>query len=84
MTLDTTIERDEIEISITVDYSHSRARRGRRDSLCGVPGAGAPLEPDEPEDIEILSVTGPDGKEMDLSDAELERIEQQCWDALDD
>lgn len=84
MTLDTTIERDDAEIPVTVEYSYHKGCPGRRDSLGGRAGCGPPLEPDDPEEIEIQSVKGPDGKEVDLTDDELERIEQRCWDALED
>jgi hypothetical protein len=39
-----------IELECTIDYTISPASRGHRDSY------GAPLEPDEPEEIEINSV----------------------------
>ena len=47
----TTITLDGIEFE--VDYTYYPPYRGARDSLNGVAGAGAPLEPDEDESIEI-------------------------------
>jgi hypothetical protein len=84
MTLQAYLERDDAEITVTVDYSFSRARRGARDSLCGVRGAGPPLEPDEDEEIEIQSVTDENGKEVELTADETDKIEQQCWDDIAD
>ena len=44
------------ERDVTVSYTYHRAYRGARDSCGGVRGAGPPLEPDEPENVEIESV----------------------------
>ena len=43
-------------IAFEVDYTYYPPYRGARDSLNGVRGAGAPLEPDEDESIEIDAV----------------------------
>lgn len=40
-------------IDFEVDYTYIPPYRGARDSLNGVRGAGAPLEPDEDEAVEI-------------------------------
>ena len=50
----TTITLDGIEFE--VDYTYSPPYREARDSLNGIAGAGAPLEPDEDESIEISYV----------------------------
>lgn len=84
MTLETTIERDGVEIDITVEFTVRGGCRGSRDSLCGKRGAGPPLEPDEPDEIEFESVTGPDGKEVELTQAEEKWIEEKCWDEVAD
>ena len=71
---ETTVERDGEEIPVTVEYTYHRATRGARDSLCGIRGAGPPLEPDEPAWAEIDKVTGPDGSVIDITDSEAEWI----------
>lgn len=43
-------------IDFEVDYTYTPPYRGARDSLNGIRGAGAPLEPDEDESIEIDEV----------------------------
>ena len=43
-------------IELLVKFDYCRAHKGARDSLGGVRGAGPPLEPDEPESIEINEV----------------------------
>jgi hypothetical protein len=52
------------------------ATRGYRNSL------GVAEEPDEPEDIEILSVTDAAGKCVSLTDEEEQQIIDECWDDL--
>lgn len=79
MTLETTIERDEEELEIVVEFSVTPACRGRRDSLMGKRNAGPPLEPDSPADLEIESVTH-HSQEFELTTGERERIEERCWD----
>lgn len=58
-----------------VDYTYTPPYRGARDSLNGVPGAGAPLEPDEDEDVEINYVIcfGEDFTDF-LSDLTIDRL----------
>lgn len=69
--------RDEIDVEVAFKYH--RASRGARDSLCGVLGAGPQLEPDEPLDVDIKSVTIVEtGKDLELSEDELARIEDEC------
>ena len=48
------------EIDVIVDYNYHRARRGARDTIQR-PGDGPPLEPDEPERVEICGVVGAKG-----------------------
>lgn len=78
-TFTTTIER-ESEMAVTVAYNYFRGCRGARDSLCGVRGAGPPLEPDEPPSVEIISVKGTDGADYidDLTDIERDSIEKEA------
>ena len=78
-TLTTTLTRGDESIEVEVEYSFSKGRRGARDSLGGVHGAGPPLEPDDPPKIEIRSV-----KVIDLTDDENERLTELCMeDAAD-
>lgn len=58
------------EHEITVEIDYNRPCRGRRDSLCGVPGAGPPLEPDDPGGCEVVCARDEDGKEVELTDEE--------------
>lgn len=71
---------EEIETEVEVEYSRSKARRGARDSCCGVRGAGAPLEPDEPEEVEILSVTDSAGNEVTLTPKEEDEIYEKIYE----
>lgn len=66
------------EIAVEVEYAYQRACRGARDSLCGIRGAGPPLEPDEPESVEIQSVTDERGREVELTSRENDRAEEEC------
>ena len=73
----------ECEVEIEVEYTYHRARRGARDSLCGKRGAGPPLEPDEPAEIEIDSVTdATSGEELELTNAEQDRIRDEIIEKL--
>ena len=73
------------EVEIEVEYTYHRARRGARDSLCGKRGAGPPLEPDEPAEIEIDSVTdATSGAEVELTEAERDRITDEIIEKLSD
>jgi hypothetical protein len=78
MTITTSID---LDAEITFDYQ--RARRGARDSLGGIRGAGPPLEPDEPESVEITSVTvlGISLPLDDLPQSLMERLEQEALEA---
>jgi hypothetical protein len=58
---------------LEVRYYAVPACRGARDSLGGVPGAGPPLEPDEPGHLEFEGAFDPDtGAELSLTPAEEE------------
>ena len=71
---ETTVERDGEDVPVTVEYTYHRATRGARDSLCGIRGAGPPLEPDEPAWAEIDKVTGPDGSVIDIDMASRQMV----------
>lgn len=55
--------------------------RGARDSLGGKRGAGPPLEPDEPDSIEILSVER-EGKAIDFESMR-EELEDRAFEELE-
>jgi hypothetical protein len=64
----TAIELDNVdgcETEITVHYNAVNAYKGATDGLYGLK-----IEPDEPAHIEIESVTGPDGKSIELTTAQ--------------
>lgn len=71
----------EEEVDVTVRYTAYAASRGARERETGVP-----LEPDEPASIEIQSVKDSTGKEIDVSDSDLEQLESEisAADAYDE
>jgi hypothetical protein len=71
-------------LTVTVTYSYHRAYRGQRDSLSGIPGAGPPLEPDEPEHIEIESIRDEAGNGVEVSKDTERQIERDILAALFD
>jgi len=60
------------EIELAVEYGYHRACRGARDRY------GVPLEPDEPASCEIESVTDANGREVELTSSEMDRLEEAC------
>ena len=52
-----------------------------RDSLGGVRGAGPPLEPDEPEELEFYDAII-NGEDCDLTDDEIDRAREKAWNQL--
>ena len=70
-----------VDVPITVDWTFSPGCRGARDSLGGIRGAGPPLEPDEPPEIEIVS-TKLGSTEVELSDTDRETIEHELWNEI--
>lgn len=83
MTLKFTIDRDDKDFEVIAEVTYHRAHRGARDSLCGVRGAGPQLEPDEPAEIEIGSVTDSEGNEIDVSKELEQRIYEEANEALE-
>lgn len=72
--IELTIQRDGVEIEVAIEYDYIPASRGSRDSCCGVRGAGAALEPDEPATAEITSVRRMDtNEEIELTENEEDR-----------
>jgi hypothetical protein len=87
MTLETyiyrTVDHRQVEEPITAEFKYYPPSRGARDSLGGKHGAGPPLEPDDPADIEIVSVSNTiTGHEVELTKKEEEEVLQQCWNEL--
>ena len=79
MTATITVEREGVEHDVQVEFEYHKAHKGARDSLGGVRGAGAPLEPDEPEELEFVGAKC-GGVEFELTDGEEEQAEQKAWD----
>ncbi len=77
MTLETTIERNDTEIPISVEYNYYKGCRGIHDKY------GAPETPDEPPEIEIESAISNTGA-IELSYAEERKVEERIWQALAD
>jgi hypothetical protein len=69
----------EKEVDVTVTYTYYPASRGARER-----GTGAPLEPDEDASIEIESVKDSTGKEINLSDSDLEQLQNDIFDRVAD
>lgn len=93
-TYETVILRDEedaeIEIPVRVEYAYYPFCRGQRDSFGGKPGAGLPLEPDEPayvevEQVFILGEDGKSGPELDdLTKSERDLLECEIMEDIAD
>lgn len=74
---------DEVASTIDVEYTFYPGCRGSRDSLGGIRGAGPPLEPDDPAEVEITGIFYDDENVIDgINDAELSAIEQRIWEHI--
>lgn len=78
--LDYTLSRDDSddEIPVTVEYDYIPEERGSRDE------AGRQMEPDYPEDVELVSVKDKNGNELTLSKTELESVIEACFKDVED
>lgn len=56
---------DDNDKAITVDIAYSKGMPGRREF-------GAPIEPDDPDEIEIVGAWDEDGAEVELTDEQEE------------
>lgn len=65
------------DVEVTVEYEITLGRKGTR-----VDGARF-VEPDDPDELEILSVKDADGHEYELTESEDERIGLEIWAAND-
>jgi hypothetical protein len=77
----------DVNLPVVVNYTFTSASRGARDSLGGKRGAGPPLEPDEPAEVEIESVIykGVDIVEhVDTDDLATEILDSLADEAADD
>lgn len=77
--LNTTIEINNEEVPVVVEYTFYPFHRGARDGRFG-----PPIEPDEPAHVEIDSVTDKNGKQLELSDEQLEKLERLAEEAIGD
>jgi hypothetical protein len=87
MTIELTITREdaggnEIEFDVECEFFCTKAYSGARDSLGGVRGAGAALEPDEPANCEFENAVRCDTDEyIELTDDEIERATEKAYEA---
>lgn len=73
------------EVELELDCNYYPGCRGARDSCGGIRGAGPPLEPDDPPEIEILeAINVATGKKIDLTDDEEERVLEKLWQKVDE
>lgn len=73
MTIQTTINRNDIDIDVTIKLSYSPGEHGSRDRY------GAPLEPDYPATFEVESVVDTNGVEYDLTATEETSVIEQAF-----
>lgn len=79
---DVKIEWQDETIEFTVEFSYSPGCKGTRDSFMGKAGMGPQLEPDEPAEVEIITVWGKDGNVecKNLKEEILDLIEAALWE----
>ena len=73
MTIQTTINRNDIDINLTVTLGFTPAERGSRDSY------GAPLEPDYEASFEVEIALDNEGVEYDLTATEEAAVIEQAF-----
>jgi len=76
ITIETEIEVDGDEVLVTVDAEFTAGYAARMYMSNGDPGY-----PEEPDEVDIITVTGEDGVEYEPTKAELERIDEEVRDA---
>ena len=76
ITIETEIEVDGDEVLVTVDAEFTAGCAGRMYMSNGDPGY-----PEEPDGVEIITVTGDDGVEYEPTKEELQRIDEEVRDA---
>lgn len=72
-----TIERNEEQIELLIVGEYSPASKGATDGKYG-----PPIEPDEPDFIEIDSATDEDGNEIELTEEEYEKAVEEGLEKL--
>ena len=72
-TLTTYIERE-----YTIEYEYIKGGKGQRDKF------GQAIEPDDPAEVNIHRVFGPDGVEIKLSEDERASITEEIEDDIED
>lgn len=77
MTIETTIERDGVELEVTCEFYYIPASRGSRDRY------GCPIEPDEPADVEFIAATLENGVEIELTQGEIKDAEQKALEQVE-
>lgn len=70
------------EATYEVEWTYHPPVRGARDSLGGVWGAGPPLEPDEPAEVEIVDVAL-QGIRIEYDEALWRRLESAIWEEIE-
>ena len=76
ITIETEIEVDGDDVLVTVDAEFTAGCAGRMYMSNGDPGY-----PEEPDEVEIITVTGDDGVEYEPTKEELQRIDEEVRDA---
>lgn len=71
-----TIDRDEKEIDVTVEFDYQPFCRGSHDEM------GVPLEPDDEEEINITNVFDANKNEYTLTKKEETEVLNKCMDHL--
>lgn len=75
-TVHTTIFADDHETELDITGHYYPGMPGSRDRY------GVPLEPDDPDEMEIQSATNGDGAEVELTESEHERAIAKLWENL--
>lgn len=79
MTTQFSITRGDEVIAVSCQWRYYPPSRGMRDSLGGVRGAGPPLEPDDPAELEFLNAEDATGNEVELTRDERHEAERDAW-----
>lgn len=70
----------DLYLPVEVSYKLHKGSKGARDSLCGIRGAGPPLEPDTDPEIEILDVFYNNKSILEyLSQKDLDLLLEELW-----
>jgi len=76
MQIEHTIERDDEEIDVTIEFDYQPYCRGSRDEM------GVPLEPDDEEEINITNVFDANENEYKLTEREETEVLNKCMDHI--